>query len=98
MVLPFSGPAGAKARVGVIRGIRKKAKFVSLKKFTNTADNMGLDYDDAEGMKSICSKLKCDVVIKGKVKRKRRRFAISVMVYNGGTGELIGRRGGGSKR
>lgn len=94
VVLPFSGPGGTRARSGVIKGLKKKAIILPLKKYTRTAKRLGVSAGSSSGMVATCSKVKCDAVIKGKVKRKRRRYSVTVSVFSGGTGKLIGRRAG----
>lgn len=95
VVLPFSGPAGAAARRGVLMGLKRKTIGVSAKKFQSAADTLGVDETSAEGIAAACSKIRCDAVIKGKVSKRRRRFNVVVTVYDGGTGQALGRRAAG---
>ena len=92
VVLPFSGPKGAKARAGVIRGLKRKVTFIGLNKYNAAAEELGAATDDPDGVIDICSKLKCDALISGTVRKKRRKFTVAVKIINGGTGETIGRR------
>ncbi len=90
VVLPFSGPSAATARGGLVKALQRKANPISPVTYTNTGNQLGVDPSAASSMVAICSKLKCDAVIQGAVSRKGRRFTITVTVYDGGTGEVIG--------
>jgi hypothetical protein len=92
VVLPFSGVKGAAARGGLVGALGRSVTMVSAGDFNNTADELGVERTEPSGMVEICAKLKCDAVIKGSVSKKGRRFTLAVTVYDGGTGESIGRR------
>jgi hypothetical protein len=82
--MPFSGAGGGAARRGVIAGIKRRVRLVPAGRFRRAGGT--------NDMVAACSKVKCDAVIKGHVKRRRRRYSLTVTVYNGGTGSAIGRR------
>jgi hypothetical protein len=93
VVLPFKGRYAKAARRGVLTGLRRKVRGVSAKRYRNAADALGVDETSGEGMVAACSKARCDAVLKGSVRKlRRRRYKVTVTVYNGGTGEAIGRR------
>ena len=91
VVLAFSGPGGVRARKGVITALAKKVRFIKAGNFLEVGDQAGVDPTGA-GLIPTCTKLRVDAVIKGRVKRKGRRYSIIVSVVNGGTGKREGRR------
>lgn len=92
VVLPFSGPSAGGARGGVAAALGRKATQVPPGTFTSAAKQLGADADAAGGIVQTCSKVRCDAVVKGTVRKKGRRFTLTVTVYDGGTGEPIGKR------
>ncbi len=92
VVLPFSGPGGAGAKNGLSRALGKKVTQIRPATYTAMADDLGVDASDAAGVVAVCSKIKCDAVIKGSVAKKGRKFTLTVTVLDGGTGEAIGKR------
>lgn len=92
VVLPFSGRGGATARGGFVRGLKRRVRFVSYKRYRRTADRLGVNGRVAAGIVPLCSKLRCHAVVRGSVRRRRRRYTVTATVYNGATGRAIGRR------
>jgi hypothetical protein len=92
VVLPFTGPVAGTARQGVAAALGRKATQVSPAAFASAAQQLGANLETAEGIVSTCSKVRCDAVVKGTVKKNKRRYTLAVTVYNGGTGEALGRR------
>ncbi|MCK5796742.1 MAG: hypothetical protein KAI47_06155, partial [Deltaproteobacteria bacterium] len=91
VVLPFSGSGAASARGGVVSALRRRVRLINSKTYSRTASRLRVSRSGA-GMVSICSKLKCSAIVRGKVQRRRRRYTVTVTVYNGATGRPIGRR------
>lgn len=92
VVLPFSGPGSAGARNGVSRALGKKVTQIRPATYTSMAEDLGVDGSEPGGMVAVCSKIKCDAVIKGSVAKRGRKFTLTVTVLDGGTGEAIGKR------
>jgi hypothetical protein len=92
VVLSFSGANSGAARGGVTNALKAKVTLISTEKYKETAEELGVDGGEADGMVAVCAKLKCDAVIKGSVGGKGRRFTLVVTVFDGGTGEALGRR------
>ncbi len=92
VVLTFAGAGGAAARSGVLQGLGKKVIQVRPGAYEDAADELSVDGSTAEGMVAICTKLKCDAVVKGVVKKKGRKITLTVTVHDGGTGDVLGRR------
>ena len=92
VILTFAGPSGAAARGGLAAALGRKATQIPPATFSSAAQQLGADVDAAAGIAQTCSKVRCDAVIKGSVRKKGRRFTLTVTVHNGGTGEAIGRR------
>jgi hypothetical protein len=92
VVLPFAGPSAGTARQGVAAALGRKATQIPPATFTSAAQKLGADVAAAEGIVTTCSKVRCDAVVKGTVKKNKRRYTVTVTVYNGGTGEVIGSR------
>ncbi|MBW2731207.1 MAG: hypothetical protein JRH20_02375 [Deltaproteobacteria bacterium] len=93
VVTAFSGPGGKKARAGLIRGLKRHARPISLRRYRRTADRLGLDSQSAEGRSAIAAKLKLSAIIAGRVKRARRgRLTLTITVYDGRSGDKLGRR------
>jgi hypothetical protein len=87
VILPFSGPGGGKARRGLIAGIKRRVRLVPLKRYRRAGGS-----GDPDSIAQACSKARCDAVVKGSVKKRRRRYSITVSVFNGGDGTRIGSR------
>jgi len=91
-VLGFSGPRASRVRQSYIQGLRTRAKVISARAFADTAQSLGVDGNSAAGRAAICAELRCHAVVTGRIARRGRRFTVTVSVYGGGTGRLIGRR------
>jgi hypothetical protein len=89
VVLSF-GAAGAAARGGLVQALFNRTTQISPSDFELAASELGVNADDPDGMVAICSKLKCDAVVKGTVQKHGPRFTLTVTVFNGGTGEPLG--------
>lgn len=83
VVLPFKGPGAAKARQGVVTALMSATQLTPAKALIRT----GHDLTSPDGLTRACTELKVDAVVRGRVKRRRRRrFQVIVTVFDGGTG------------
>lgn len=93
VIFNFAGPAGAKARRGVIRAMAQQVSFSKLDDYLAEGEKAGVDPSRGKGLVTTCSRAKVDAVIKGKVVRRRRgKYTVVVSVVDGGTGQRLGRR------
>jgi len=91
VVLSFKGVRANAARLGVIRGLKKKVTFVPVNMALETATEKGLDPEQPEGIVSLCAHLEIDAVVTGKVESKGGgRYRVTVTVVDGGTGMPVG--------
>jgi hypothetical protein len=97
VVLPFSGPGAAAARLGVVHGLARQAVQLNPGAYQQTARQLGVDPEQPAGIAAVCARLKCDAVVKGSVVKRGRRLVLSVTVHDGGTGDVLGRRTGGAR-
>jgi hypothetical protein len=91
-VLGFSGPRSSRVRQSFIRALRKRAKVISAQAFGDAARSLGVDGNSAAGRAAVCAELRCHAVVTGRVARRGRRFTVTVSIFGGATGRLIGRR------
>jgi hypothetical protein len=91
VVLSF-GPAGAAARNSLARALGKKTTQIAPATYQQTASQLGVNGEEPAGIAAVCSKLKCDAVIKGEVQKQGRKVTLTVTVFNGGNGEALGKR------
>ncbi len=92
VIFNFGGPGGARARRGVIRAMAQQVTFVRVDDFLAEGDMAGVNPIRGKGLVTTCTRMKVDAVIKGKVRRRGKRYKVTVSVVNGGTGERLGRR------
>ncbi len=91
VLMPFRGKERIKARHGFLKGLKKRVKVLSFRKYFRIADELGVKPLKPKGIPAICSKLKCRFVVFGKVKRKKRKLYLVVTIYNH-KGRILGRR------
>jgi len=93
VVLPFVGPGAAKARLGVLKSLRRKVRLIKARRFLDKGDALGVNVLRVGGMMSTCSSLQVAAVVEGRVRKGRgRRYTVSVTVYNGTNAQKVGRR------
>jgi hypothetical protein len=87
VVLGFRGPRAGQARAAFIGAIRRRARVLSPGKFNRAGGSR-----EPDGITAGCAKLRCDAVVTGAVGKRGRRYTLTVSVFDGGTGDRIGRR------
>jgi opacity protein-like surface antigen len=90
VVLGFSGPRAGQARAAFVGAIRRSARVLSAGKFSQAGGS-----GEPAGITAGCAKLRCDAVVSGAVAKRGRRYTLTVSVFDGGTGDRIGRRAAG---
>jgi hypothetical protein len=91
-VLPFTGPGAAAARQGVLQGLGSRFAILAPAAYARAAKKLHVDGATEKGVLKVCKSLKCDAVVSGAVKKKRRKHTLTVVVRDGGSGRVLGKK------
>jgi hypothetical protein len=91
-LLGFYGPSGGSARSGVRRVLEESVELVDVDEWQEAASALGLRGQSSSTIARVAEELGVSVVVSGGLRRVRRRWAVSLVVRSGSTGEVIGRR------
>jgi len=89
-VLPFSGPAGATARAGLLAGMGRSVTAIPADEVLEAAADLGVASGSDRWLVALCARLGCQAVIAGAVERSRGQHEVVVTLYSGRTAKELG--------
>ncbi|HEX8111907.1 MAG TPA: hypothetical protein VF516_29445 [Kofleriaceae bacterium] len=90
VVLDFEGPKSEKFHDDLVRLIKKSHTVVPAEKWNGAAGQLGAGTLSDKDVKKVARKLKIDVIVQGKIEKRRDEFIIRLKLRAGKSGELIG--------
>ena len=92
-VVGFSGPRAGAAAAGVRRALEDQYEIVDTGEWRQASAELGVRGLSARSIIAVAAELGVRAVVSGGIRRARRRWAVGVVVRDGATGQVIGRRG-----
>lgn len=89
VVLDFSGPRADKFRDAVVDIVGSQVDLIPVKRYQAASKKVRRYKPNDSGIAKVAERLALDVVVTGKVVRRRGKFRLSVEVRDGYTGKLV---------
>ncbi|MCA9671941.1 MAG: hypothetical protein KC503_40355 [Myxococcales bacterium] len=90
VLLSVAGPQARRAYRGLYRGLRRRVRLVGRRKFFRAVKKLGVDPTSKGGLAAACDKAGCKFVVRGVVKRaRRRRYELTISVTHAATGSSV---------
>ena len=91
VLLSVAGAQARRAYRGLYRGLRRRVRLVGRRKFFRAVKKLGVDPTSKGGLAAACDKAGCKFVVRGVVKRaRRRRYELTISVTHAATGSSVG--------
>ncbi len=90
VVLEFEGAKAEKFHDDLTKLLKKTHTVVPIDKWNATAEELDASKLDAKDLMKVAKKLKVDVIIQGKIEKRRDEYLVKIKVRAGKSGELVG--------